>query len=532
MYVLQNALKNLARNKGRNIMIGAIIFVIILTTVVALVINNTAAVVIEDYRERFGSEVYITPDMQKVQEEMFQKSESNGIVSGRVSIKIPQLSSELYLRFTESEYLKESYATADIDANCGDIRAIAQSDDTDGGNNNAGPSMGGAGMSFVGGGGGNFRLAGDTWQDFKDGLRTIESGDFPQNDNECIISADLRDENGINMGDILTFTANVSIDEPEGFNPDVYNDGDTVTIDDVDYTLSKMGMEGEIVMLNREVAYELKVVGVYNDYNEEYENEYLPQVAALNRRNEVLTTLNTLLAGRYANEDGVRVNVTYYLKDPAMLAAFDAQVREMGLPDTFKVDTDAASYERIVKPVLGLKGISITFMIVVLILGAIILLLLCSISIRERKYEIGVLRAMGMKKSAVSMGLMAEIFMITCVCLVLGLGVGTAISQPVSDMLLENQAAAAEEAMPQGPMGAPMGGMVGYSSSGGGKGPMFINSAPMSGAKPLSEMKITLDFITVLEIVAVAIFLALLAGLVSISRITKYEPIKILMERN
>ena len=60
MYILQNALKNLVRNKGRNLMIGAIIFVIILTTVVSLIINNTSSAVIEDYKERFASEVRIT----------------------------------------------------------------------------------------------------------------------------------------------------------------------------------------------------------------------------------------------------------------------------------------------------------------------------------------------------------------------------------------------------------------------------------------------------------------------------------------
>jgi len=53
MYIFQNALKNVARNKGRNILIAAIIFAIILTTVVALIINNTATAVIDRYKEQF-----------------------------------------------------------------------------------------------------------------------------------------------------------------------------------------------------------------------------------------------------------------------------------------------------------------------------------------------------------------------------------------------------------------------------------------------------------------------------------------------
>ncbi|MFU2108463.1 FtsX-like permease family protein [Paenibacillus larvae] len=41
---------------------------------------------------------------------------------------------------------------------------------------------------------------------------------------------------------------------------------------------------------------------------------------------------------------------------------------------------------------------SVTYIVIVLVLGAVILILLSSIAIRERKYEIGVLRAIGMKK--------------------------------------------------------------------------------------------------------------------------------------
>ena len=111
----------------------------------------------------------------------------------------------------------------------------------------------------------------------------------------------------------------------------------------------------------------------------------------------------------------------------------------------FDVQTDSASYESIVGPVEGLKGISITFVIIVLLFGATILILLASIAIRERKYEIGVLRAMGMKKIKVAAGLWTETLAITIICLVLGLAVGTMVAQPVANIMLEQQIAAAEK---------------------------------------------------------------------------------------
>ena len=99
-------------------------------------------------------------------------------------------------------------------------------------------------------------------------------------------------------------------------------------------------------------------------------------------------------------------------------------------------------------------------------------------------------------------------------------------AQPVSDMLLQNQAEAAGSNTSQGAGGNVMMG----------PGGMQLGGAQLGGAQtsamPLSEMKISLDLVTISEIIAISILLASFAGLVSISKITKFEPIKILMERN
>jgi len=178
------------------------------------------------------------------------------------------------------------------------------------------------------------------------------------------------------------------------------------------------------------------------------------------------------------------------------------------------------------------------------VLGAIILILLTLIAIRERKYEIGVLRAMGMKKGRVALGLWTELLVMTVLCLVLGLGVGALAAQPITDVLLTQQAQAASTAdtgMPGGP-GGPVttSGPGGASGSAGpigvstiGIGPaMLSGSGAGAGEQPLAEMDIAIGLDTIAEIIGIALLLATLAGLVSTSRITRYEPIRILMERN
>ena len=49
---------------------------------------------------------------------------------------------------------------------------------------------------------------------------------------------------------------------------------------------------------------------------------------------------------------------------------------------------------------------------------------------------------------------------------------------------------------------------------------------------PIDEINISLGIDTVLQLIIISLLLASLAGFAAISRITKYEPIKILMERN
>jgi putative ABC transport system permease protein len=146
-----------------------------------------------------------------------------------------------------------------------------------------------------------------------------------------------------------------------------------------------------------------------------------------------------------------------------------------------------------------------------MVLGAAIMILLSVIAIRERKYEIGVLRAMGMKKEKVALGLWTEIIAITCICFVIGMGAGTMLSQPVTDALMAGQARPVQ--------------------AGGSTLADRLGAAEEDAQDLIDKVDVSVDGVTALEIFAISILLASAAGIVSVSRITKYEPVKILMER-
>jgi len=61
MYVIEHALLNLGKNKGRNILLGVIIFVIITAATIALTIFNTTEIVIGETEDAMNSAVRVVP---------------------------------------------------------------------------------------------------------------------------------------------------------------------------------------------------------------------------------------------------------------------------------------------------------------------------------------------------------------------------------------------------------------------------------------------------------------------------------------
>ena len=459
MYILQNALKNVARNRGRNVLMGAIIFAIIATTVVTLIINNTTSGIIDDYRNRFGSQVKISVDVEAWR------------ASGAQAAGFPQITPQQSIDFANSAFIKEYIMQIMIGVASENLKGKDE------------------------GGGGNRLPSGDDemimsqfyltnlFFDFENGLRGIEDGRMVEGNNECMVSKEFADINSLSVNDTVRLFA--SLHNADGTS-------------------------------RRKVQYDLPVVGIYFDYTDEYPG--VVQMPTANRRNEILTTTDTIFGPVREGESGMSVTTTYFLKNPSMVVDFEAEVREKGLSEFLRVETDEKGYNSIVGPVEGLKSISITFMAIVLVLGAVILMLLSSIAIRERKYEIGVLRAMGLKKGKVALGLWLEMAAITCVCLCIGLVIGKLIAQPVSDMLLAGQIEAANLAG----AGFPAGTIASTDGSS-----LLANSL-----STLDTLDVSLGMNTILQIIGIALLLASIAGLAAISKITKYEPIKILMERN
>jgi len=486
MYILTNSLKNLTRNKGRNLLLSAIILAIVVTTVVTLSITNTSDGIIDEYRQSFGSRVIISPDMDAV----WEAQRGIAPVVG-VPMAMPAVTPQQSLAFTRSQYIRDYSLTATHFAANDELVAVdgnierPQMAMADGSEVPTADNLRDAGIIMP-----TFRIIGGAWNDdFDIGQRHLAEGYMPQEDNEVLISVEVAELNELSVGNEIRLYSNLSENE-------------------------------EIRIIYRDLI----ISGIYLDMTiNPFEGFFRNPM--VNRRNEILTTLNTILADINENDSGFFIDSTFYLHNPSFLAAFEAEARSLGLDDMLLVHTNEAEFNATVAPAEGLRRVAQTFLWVVLILGGTILMILSSIAIRERRYEIGVLRAMGMKKHKVAAGLWVEMFALTAICLVIGLSVGVAISQPVSDTLLASQL---ENLTEQNTASH----ISGFQPIGGGSGLQLTFDPNGESYAPLDALDISLSMGTVLEIIGISLLITTLAVLVSIINITKYEPIKILMERN
>ncbi|BDR52796.1 ABC transporter permease [Bombiscardovia nodaiensis] len=483
MYIFSNALKNLWRNKGKTLLYALIVLAIIAIATMGVLTRTASSDLIGQYRSQYGSKVTLSPDFDKVGP---GKPNSGGPPSpGQV------------VSFGKSSLLQKSVYTAhapvvpdgikmvDQDADNGQGQTILQGgpgtgdkiDSTGGGTTDKKGSVGGE-MAMP-----TAKIVGydspSISEDFTSGKRQIRQGKVYSGKDDCLISQDVAELNKLKVGDQIKVKG-MSKDSP------------TST---------------------------LRISGIYADGTKS--DQTMPfKDAFSNRKNEILTSKDTALALGVFKDSGT-LDAEYYLKDPDQLEDFRKEIVKKGLSENYKVTTDEASYRKATAPLESLQKLTTIFLALVVGLGAIVLLLLSIMSMRSRRYEIGVLRAIGMKKGKVALGLVSEVVAIVAICLAAGLAIGTAATQPVAESMLSSQQAsyeADEKAKSKQP----------------GEGGMVIMDSHGSAPAEVDPAKIRtkLDGRSAGQIVAVSLGIVLLSSLVSVAATTRLEPRSILTEGN
>ncbi|MEG0692872.1 MAG: ABC transporter permease, partial [Oscillospiraceae bacterium] len=204
MYILKNAIKNLFRNKGRNIIVAIIILAMLTFTAVSMIISSATDNVIKNYKEQFGSEIYLQYDETKIKED-----EKNGGWAD-----IPEISDDVKIKLADSDYLKETMISVLYPSYAKNLKGVESKKEQNNGNIGTAPSGSDAYYEP------NLTVYGyntpELLKDFKEGKRKITSGKMFANNNECIISEDFAKLNGLKVGDKIDIS---DCNKEAKFNP-------------------------------------------------------------------------------------------------------------------------------------------------------------------------------------------------------------------------------------------------------------------------------------------------------------------------
>lgn len=551
MYIVKNALRCITRSKGRNVLIGIIALVIAVSACIGLSIRQAA----ENAKESALSGMQITAtisfDRSGAMGSMggrpgdmgggFDKNQFAGMMGGSSSLTL-----EEYLKYAEAESVQDFYYTLTAYFNGSDsfLPVSDETDDTEGdgtldGSLEEEPSgrpqmpggMGGMGGMMGGFSAGDFTIIGyssdSAMTEFVSGTASILDGGvmFDEGTAEmvCVISEELAIYNSLSVGDTITLT-----------NPSQETESYTLTISGI-YTSSQTN------------DFSMSIFGTSQDpANQIYMSANALQ-AILDASAQVSTTITDETTGRERDSKITgTLSATYAFADVDAYYAFEGAVRQLGLSEEYAVSSsDISAFESSLAPLNTLSTMAGWFLLVILIIGGVILVVLNIFNVRERKYEVGVLTAMGIKKWKVAAQFMCEILVVTMVAVILGAGIGAVSSVPVTNALLESQVAsqnAQQEQVEQnfgrpGNMGGGFpGGMGGNMSSdmpgdfGGGKNP--FESMFGGAADYITEVDSAMNLTVVFQMIGVGLLLTLLASAASVLFVMRYDPLKILANRD
>ncbi len=355
--------------------------------------------------------------------------------------------------------------------------------------------------------------------------------------------------------------------------------GDTITLADTD---------------DDSITYELTIVGIYsNDSTQNFSSSDMMGGTSMDPDNAIYTSVSTLESLGLAtsttsdstdddtdDEDSdeedstvstAQLTFTYIFASADDYETFAAEVEEAGLADGYAVSsTDVDEYEASLVPLENLASFALTLLIIVLAVGAVVLIIINLFNVRERKYEIGVLLAIGVRKVKVAAQFIGELLIVTMIGIALGVIGGSIAAVPVSNELLAQQISSQEtqsenlqaqfgrDADIDGAPGGDAPGDIADSDSDvstdtdtdastsdstdadtdtdSGDTPDDLPDGIMGGisqaAQYVDDIDATVNLAVIGQLILIGLALTLFSALVGVIAIIRYEPLQILADRS
>ncbi len=488
MFILKNAWISIKRNKGRNILIGIIILIIACACTITLAIKNTAIDLIESYKSSYNQEVTISFDRANMMKD-FDPSGAEGRESARerfdniASYTISDIES-----FADSEYIESYYYTYAIGLNGNNIEKAeieSNNDIPNGYGHGKEPNMSSTDFTLTG------YSSLDAMSEFINGTYTMNeitdnAWEIAFDGNYVFINQELADYNELKLNDKIIL-------EDE--------DGNT---------------------------YEFEIIGIFKE-NEEGTTESMSMFS--NSANTIVTNASAVTKITTNNEDlRTTINPTFIIDSYDNVEKLQDEFYEKGLDENFVLQTNEEEATSGISSIKNINSFATTFLTLTLIIGGIVLFVINMINIRERKYEIGVLRTIGISKFKLTMQFVLELVIISFVALILGAGIGAVSSKGISNSLLENEINSSNERTEEIDKNFGGADMKGGMPNRGDRGEMRGRGMPVVEA--YDSIDAVVDIKVLLELLGIGLSLVLVSSIASMVSIQRFTPLTILKERS
>lgn len=528
MYILKNSLISIIRNKGRNILIGIIILVIACASTVTLAIRNTADNLVKDYEESHDIIGTISFNRQKLSNN-FKGGEDSKKSNIEAFNDIDSITLENIEKYGESDYLKSYYYVYNTSLNSDTLskatdkyeyevedrktttssstKTTVTGDNSNGsdkknpnGNNQRAPmgerhttvnnyittvitktkeTFGSTkNLSY------DFEIQGyssyDAMTKFIDGTYKIEEGEIISSfdEFECVISEELASLNEVKVGETITFK-----------NPD------------------------------NDKTYDFIVKGIFKD-NGDNNNSFSMYSSSVN----TIITGSGVVKKLVEEDEKIVTNITpsFILKDDEKIDDFTQELNEKGLNEYYELNTNIDEIKNATKSIENVKIFATTFLIITLVISAIVLFVINMINIRERKYEIGVFRTIGMSKTKLTIQFLLELLIVAVIMLSIGAVIGGFLAKPIGNLLLQNEITANENEQTQisNNFGRDM------------KGTMDIKYNGKLEVEQIDRIDAVVDIVVVAQLLGIGILLVFISSMASMISIQRFSPLTILKERS
>lgn len=214
------------------------------------------------------------------------------------------------------------------------------------------------------------------------------------------------------------------------------------------------------------------------------------------------------------------ITPTFILKDKDSVEKFTTEIKEKGLSEYYTLNTNVEELESATKSIENVKTFATTFLLIMLAISAVVLFVINMINIRERKYEIGVFRTIGVSKFKLTLQFALEILIVSVVMLGIGAVCGSFLAKPVGNMLLENEIQSVQEETEQ------------ISNNFGKGGPMDMNFGGTVNVQTIDTINAVVDITVVAQLLGIGLALMLVSSLASMISIQRFSPLTILKERS